>query len=51
MRVHRFEPEYLPGLRDLINIHLSAVVPGWSMPDGTMLAHLEDNPGEPITDP
>ncbi len=51
MRVHPFEPAYLPGLRTLINLHLSAVVPGWSLPDAAIATHLEHNYGEYVTDP
>ena len=51
MHVHRFEPAYLPGLRALIDNHLSTVVPGWAMTDGAVAAHLNRHPGEPVTDP
>ncbi|MGB3633288.1 MAG: GNAT family N-acetyltransferase [Rubrobacteraceae bacterium] len=51
MRVHPFESTYLPGLRELINHHLSAVVPGWALPDATVAAHLKQNHGEYVTDP
>ncbi|MGI8865528.1 MAG: hypothetical protein ACR2G1_02210 [Rubrobacteraceae bacterium] len=51
MRVHHFEPTYLPGLRTLINLHLSAVVPGWSLPDEAVAVHIDHNYGEYVTDP
>ena len=51
MRVHPFESAYLPGLRTLINSHLSAVVPGWTLPDEAVGAHLVQNYGECVTDP
>lgn len=51
MRVQTYGPAYLPGLRALVNHHLSAVVPGWALTDGAVAAHLESNHGEPITDP
>jgi GNAT superfamily N-acetyltransferase len=51
VRVHPFEPPYLPGLRTLISNYLSAVVPGWALPDEAVAAHLEQNYGEYVTDP
>ncbi len=51
MRVHSFEPNYLPGLRELVNHHLSAVVPGWTLPDEAVAAHLQRDYGEYVTDP
>ena len=51
MRIHPFEPTYLTGLRTLINLHLSSVVPGWSLPDEVVAAHLEHSYGEYVTDP
>lgn len=51
VRVHHFKPIYLPGLRALVNNHLSAVVPGWALSDEAIAAHLEQDHDEPITDP
>lgn len=51
VRVLPFEPNYLSGLRMLVNHHLSAVVPGWALPGGALAAHLEQDHGEPLTDP
>lgn len=51
MRVHPFEPTYLPGLRTLINLHLSAVVPSWSLPDEAVAVHIDHNYREYVTDP
>ena len=51
VRVQPYEPAYLPGLRALVNHHLSAVVPGWALTDGAVAAHLYSNHGEPVTDP
>jgi len=51
VHVHRFEPAYLPGLRALVNNHLSTVVPGWAMTDEAVAAHLSREPGEYVTDP
>lgn len=51
MRVRSYEQTYLPALLDLVNLHLSAVVPGWALPEGFLSEHLERNAGEFITDP
>jgi GNAT superfamily N-acetyltransferase len=51
MQVTRFEREWLPGLLDLVNLHLSAVVPGWAFSGAFLAEHLERNRTEPITDP
>lgn len=51
MRVEPFEPEHLPRLLDLINTHLCAVVPGWSLTAEFLETHLERDMTEPVTDP
>lgn len=50
MRVRFYDPTYLPGLRALVNHHLSAVVPGWALTDGAVATHLNSNHGEFVTD-
>jgi GNAT superfamily N-acetyltransferase len=51
MRVQPYEQAHLPALLDLVNLHLSAVVPGWAIPGHFLAEHLERNTGEHITDP
>lgn len=51
MRVEPLEPEHLPRLLDLINTHLPAVVPGWSLTAGFLETHLKRDTTEPVTDP
>lgn len=51
MLVEPFELAYLPQLRELVNQHLSAVVPGWALTDEALAEHLERDPGEYVTDP
>src|SRR5918997_3989088 len=51
MRAHPYEQAYLPALLDLVNLHLSAVVPGWAIPGRFLAEHLERNTGEYVTDP
>ncbi|WP_037178565.1 hypothetical protein [Rhodococcus sp. UNC363MFTsu5.1] len=36
---------------DLVNAHISAVVPGWAVSTATLLAQLEADPGQYVTDP
>lgn len=51
MRVKPFESTYLPQLRELVNHHISAVVPGWALTDEAIAEHLERDTGEYVTDP
>ena len=51
MRVLPFEQTHLPALLDLVNLHLTAVVPGWALTEAFLAEHLERNAGEYITDP
>jgi GNAT superfamily N-acetyltransferase len=46
-----FEQRHLAALRDLINIHLSTVTPGWAMPERYIERHLHVNPHQPMIDP
>lgn len=39
------------GLTTLVNTHVAAVVPGWALPTSALLAQLERDPGQPLTDP
>jgi GNAT superfamily N-acetyltransferase len=38
-------------LTALVNLHISAVVPGWAVPTSVLLSQLERDPGQPVTDP
>lgn len=51
MRVLPYEQTHLPALLDLVNLHLTAVVPGWALSEAFLAEHLERNVGEHITDP
>jgi len=46
-----FDPSHLPGVQDLVNAHLSLLVPGWMLTESFIASHLERNPGQAITDP
>lgn len=51
MRVRPYERADLPPLLDLVNGHLSAAVPGWTLTETFLSEHLTRNPGEFVTDP
>lgn len=51
LQIEPFAMKYLPDLRALINCHIGAVVPGWSLSEFTIAARLERNPDEYVVDP
>ena len=51
MRVEPFEPAHLWSLRELVNLHLEAVVPGWAITEAVLARHLERDDTEYVTDP
>ncbi len=51
MPVELFNRRHLPQVQDLINTHLSAIVPGWALPSGYILRRLYANPGQYVIDP
>ncbi|HKH11549.1 MAG TPA: hypothetical protein VKA73_10435 [Rubrobacter sp.] len=51
MRVRHYEQTHLPALLDLVNLHLTAVVPGWALTEAFLAEHLKRNAGEYVTDP
>ncbi len=44
----RTDREQLTGL---VNAHIAAVVPGWAVPTAVLLAQIERDPGQYVTDP
>jgi hypothetical protein len=50
-RIVSFDPAHLPALRDLVNAHLTLLVPGWALTNDFIASHLWRNPGQAITDP
>lgn len=46
-----FQPSHLPQLRELMNQHLSAVVPGWALPEAEISRYLTRNPDQYVIDP
>jgi GNAT superfamily N-acetyltransferase len=51
MRVQPFERAHLPQLVELVNLHVAAVVPGWTITGGFLAETLERDYTEYITDP
>ena len=51
MRVRLFERAHLPQLLELVNVHLAAVVPGWTISSEFLAETLERNHAEYVTDP
>jgi GNAT superfamily N-acetyltransferase len=49
--VEWFRPEHLPQVRALVNCHLNAAVPGWSLPEAFIASRLEREPEEDVVDP
>jgi GNAT superfamily N-acetyltransferase len=49
--VESFRPEHLPQVRALINGHLNAAVPGWSLPETFIASRLRREPEEYVVDP
>ena len=51
MHVRSLEPEHLPQLLELVNLHVAAVVPGWALSEAFLAQHLGRDFTQPITDP
>lgn len=51
MRILPFEPRYLLALQRLVNVHLSAAVPGWTLSAEYLAQHLQYDDTEGITEP
>jgi len=51
VHVRTFESSDLPQLQGLVNLHLSAVVPGWGLSEPALVRHLVRDEAQPITDP
>lgn len=51
MRIEPYTPAHLPSLQALINLHLAAVVPNWSLSAAFLARHLARDETEVVTDP
>lgn len=49
--IERFHALHLPQVQLLLNVHLGALVPGWSLPQGYIAGKLERDPDEYVVDP
>lgn len=50
-RIKPFGQSHLSQVRDLVNAHLAAVVPGWALPGRFIASRLARNPGQYVIDP
>ena len=51
IHVEPFQALHLPQVQTLINAHLSALVPGWALPESYIASKLQRDPGEYVVDP
>jgi GNAT superfamily N-acetyltransferase len=49
--IEHFQPNHLLQLQALVNTHLSALVPGWALPETYIASQLQRDPGEYVVDP
>jgi ribosomal protein S18 acetylase RimI-like enzyme len=49
--IRAFQPEDLSQLTQIINTHISMLIPTWELPSELILSRLEKNPDEPVIDP
>jgi GNAT superfamily N-acetyltransferase len=49
--IRPFKIDDLPQLTQLINTHISMLIPTWGLPSELILSRLEKNPDEPVIDP
>lgn len=50
-RIDTFSAAHLQQLAQLVNLHLTAVIPGWALSEAALARHLERDDSEPVTDP
>jgi GNAT superfamily N-acetyltransferase len=51
IHIEPFQPLHLPQVQALVNAHLSAMVPGWALPEAYIASKLQRDPGEYVVDP
>jgi ribosomal protein S18 acetylase RimI-like enzyme len=49
--IRAFQTQDLPQLTQLINQHISMLIPTWGLPSDLILSRLESNPDQPMIDP
>jgi hypothetical protein len=50
-RIDAFSAAHLPQLLQLVNLHLTSVIPGWALSEAALARHLERDDSQPVTDP
>jgi GNAT superfamily N-acetyltransferase len=51
IHIEQFQNHHLPQVRELVNRHLSAVIPGWALPEAYLASRLQRNPEQYVVDP
>jgi GNAT superfamily N-acetyltransferase len=49
--IELFQPTHLPQVQTLVNAHMSALVPGWALPEYYIASRMQRDPGEYVVDP
>jgi GNAT superfamily N-acetyltransferase len=49
--IESLQLQHLPQVQALVNVHLSALMPGWSVTEAFIAGQIRRNPGQYITDP
>ncbi len=51
MQIQPFDGTLLPSLQQLVNLHLTAALPGWALSETAIARHLVRDDHQPLTDP
>jgi GNAT superfamily N-acetyltransferase len=51
IEIQSFQTTHLPQLRELLNLHVEALVPGWTLTDDYIHARLQSDPGQYVIGP
>src|SRR3954470_6620760 len=49
--IEQFQLTHLPQVQVLMNAHMSALAPGWALPEAFIASHLQRDSGEYVVDP
>jgi GNAT superfamily N-acetyltransferase len=49
--IRAFQYSDLSQLTQLINLHITMLIPSWGLPSSIILSHLDDNPEQPVLNP
>jgi GNAT superfamily N-acetyltransferase len=51
LSIEQYQPHHLPQVQALVNAHMSALVPGWALPEAFIAERMQRDPGEYVVDP